>query len=79
QGGRTPQLAPESRFAPIILPGADAARDIPITGPVYANVISGNNVLTYLAFLAVPFSWWVLYRTRFGLRLRAVGENPGAV
>jgi simple sugar transport system permease protein len=42
-------------------------------------VISGNNILTYLAFLAVPFSWWILYRTRFGLRLRAVGENPGAV
>ncbi|MGO7203613.1 ABC transporter permease, partial [Rhizobium ruizarguesonis] len=79
QGGRTPQLSPESRFAPIILPGADAAREIPIIGPIYANVISGNNVLTYLAFLAVPFSWWVLYRTRFGLRLRAVGENPGAV
>jgi general nucleoside transport system permease protein len=27
----------------------------------------------------VPASWWVLYRTRFGLRLRAVGENPAAV
>jgi simple sugar transport system permease protein len=27
----------------------------------------------------VPITWWVLYRTRFGLRLRAVGENPGAV
>jgi general nucleoside transport system permease protein len=79
QGGRTPQLSPDSRFARIILPGADAARDIPIVGPLYANVISGNNILTYLAFLAVPFSWWVLYRTRFGLRLRAVGENPGAV
>jgi simple sugar transport system permease protein len=35
--------------------------------------------LTYIAFLMVPISWWVLYRTRFGLRLRAVGENPGAV
>jgi len=35
--------------------------------------------LTYLAILAVPISWWVLYRTRFGLRLRAVGENPAAV
>jgi simple sugar transport system permease protein len=27
----------------------------------------------------VPITWWVLYRTRFGLRLRAVGENPAAV
>jgi simple sugar transport system permease protein len=27
----------------------------------------------------VPLSWWVIHRTRFGLRLRAVGENPGAV
>ena len=27
----------------------------------------------------VPLAWWVLFRTRFGLRLRAVGENPAAV
>ncbi len=31
-----------------------------------------------IAFLLVPFTWYVLYRTPFGLRLRAVGENPGA-
>ncbi|GAJ94366.1 ABC transporter permease [Agrobacterium sp. SHOUNA12C] len=79
QGGRTPQLGADARFVPIILPGADALRGVPIIGPLYANVISGNNILTYIAFLAVPISWWILYRTRFGLRLRAVGENPGAV
>ncbi|MDM9626924.1 ABC transporter permease [Rhizobium sp. S152] len=79
QGGRTPQLAGDARFTPITLPGADAMREVPLIGPLYANVISGNNILTYLAFLAVPLSWWILYRTRFGLRLRAVGENPGAV
>ena len=79
QGGRTPQLANTARFTPITLPGVDLVRDIPVLGPLYANVISGNNILTYLAFLAVPISWWILYRTRFGLRLRAVGENPGAV
>lgn len=79
QGGRTPQVSGDGRFSPIILPGADTMRDVPFIGPIYSNVISGNNMLTYIAFLAVPISWWVLYRTRFGLRLRAVGENPGAV
>ncbi|MGE7370195.1 ABC transporter permease [Neorhizobium sp. NPDC001467] len=79
QGGRTPGLSGDARFLPIILPGADFMREVPIVGPLYANVISGNNILTYLAFAAVPLSWWVLYRTRFGLRLRAVGENPAAV
>lgn len=79
QGGRTPQVSGEGRFTPIILPGADAMREVPIIGPLYANVISGNNILTYIAFLMVPIAWWVLFRTRFGLRLRAVGENPGAV
>ena len=38
-----------------------------------------GNVLVYIAFLAVPATWWVVYRTRFGLRLRAVGESPEAV
>ncbi|MCO5732796.1 ABC transporter permease [Rhizobium sp. SSA_523] len=79
QGGRTPQISGEARFSPITLPFADAVRDVPVLGPLYANVISGNNILTYLAFAAVPITWWVLFRTRFGLRLRAVGENPGAV
>jgi len=36
------------------------------------------NVATILVFLMVPICWYVLYRTPFGLRLRAVGENPAA-
>ena len=70
-------LAGSARFAPIDLPFADALRDVPVLGPIYAELISGHNSWSMLAFCAVPLTWWVLYRTRFGLRLRAVGENPG--
>jgi general nucleoside transport system permease protein len=52
---------------------------VPIIGPIYAELISGHYLLVYVAFLAVPITAYVLYRTRFGLRLRAVGENPKAV
>ncbi|GAA2836458.1 nucleoside ABC transporter membrane protein [Aminobacter aminovorans] len=79
QGGRTPSLPPEGRFGEIKLPGADALRDVPVIGQLYSGLLSGHSLLTYVAFLAVPFTWWVLFRTRFGLRLRAVGENPAAV
>jgi ABC-type uncharacterized transport system permease subunit len=52
---------------------------VPIIGQIYSQILSGQNILVYAAFLAVPLTWWLLYRTRFGLRLRAVGENPAAV
>ncbi len=79
QGGRTPSLMGGARFEGITLPFADAMADVPIIGPLYAELISGHSILVYLAFATVPLTWWVLYRTRFGLRLRAVGENPAAV
>jgi general nucleoside transport system permease protein len=79
QGGKTPQLPNTARFQPIDLPGALAVKDVPMLGPIYEGLISGHNLLVYAAFLAVPLTWWVVYRTRFGLRLRAVGENPAAV
>ncbi|MFP7674229.1 ABC transporter permease [Marivita sp. S0852] len=79
QGGRTPSLIGSGRFEPIILPGADALAVVPILGPIYAELISGHSILVYLAFAMVPLTWWLLYRTRFGLRLRAVGEAPEAV
>jgi general nucleoside transport system permease protein len=40
---------------------------------------AGDNVLVYAALAAVPLTWWIVERTRFGLRLRAVGEMPLAV
>ncbi|KJE35427.1 sugar ABC transporter permease [Thalassospira sp. HJ] len=79
QGGKTPALDKGSRFQPITFPGAEAVKDVPVLGPIYSELLSGHNILVYVAFIAVPAAWWVMYRTRFGLRLRAVGENPGAV
>ena len=79
QGGRTPALTGGARFEAITLPGADAVKDVPILGLLYSELISGHSILVYIAFAMVPFTWWALYRTRFGLRLRAVGENPAAV
>jgi simple sugar transport system permease protein len=77
QGGRTPALEGPAKFRDITLPGADPAQEGWLR--FYSDVISGHTVLVYMAFLAVPLTWWLLYRTRFGLRLRAVGENPHAV
>ena len=79
QGGRTPQLEGAARFEPITLPFAEAMRDVPVIGPLYYELISGHPILVYLAIAMVPLTWWVLFRTRFGLRLRAVGENPASV
>jgi simple sugar transport system permease protein len=79
QGGRTPPLQGAARFGELTLPFAEALRPVPIIGPLYADVISGHSVLVYAAFAIVALTWWVLYRTRYGLRLRAVGENPAAV
>ncbi len=78
-GGQTPQLTGGGRFREFALPLAETLRGIPVLGPLYADVISGHVVLVYIAFLVVPLTWWILFRTRFGLRLRAVGENPEAV
>lgn len=78
-GGRTPALLEGGRFETVTLPGAEALAGVPVLGPVYAELISGHTILVYVALLCVPASWWLLYRTRFGLRLRAVGENPAAV
>ena len=79
QGGRTPLLGADARFQPIALPFVDELHDVPVLGPIYAVVISNHNILVYVAAAAVPAVAWVVYRTRFGLRLRAVGENPSAV
>ena len=75
-GGRTPQLEGTGRFQEIVLPLAETLRQTPVLGPIYAELVSGHLLLVYFAFVAAALSWWILFRTRFGLRLRAAGENP---
>lgn len=79
QGGRTPSLMGEARFNPIDLPLSDLLAPVPVLGPIYTDVISGHSLLTYVALACVPLTWWIMARSRFGLRLRAVGETPAAV
>ncbi len=60
-----------SGFAPVKIP---LLGDIPYLGDVLFN----HNILVYGAFLLVPLANWVLNRTTFGLKVRAVGQNPKA-
>lgn len=79
EGGQTPLLTPGARFGPLDLPGVAALAGVPVIGLIYGEVVSGHNLLVYVAAAAVPVVAWLVYRTRFGLRLRAVGESPGAL
>ena len=79
QGGQTPPLPDASRFLGIGFPLAGSIEGVPVLGPLYARVVGGHNILVYAAFASVALTWWAVFKTRFGLRLRAVGENPAAV
>ena len=48
---------------------------IPILGKVFFTNVS---LIAYVAILVSVVSWWVIFKTRFGLRLRSVGEHPQA-
>lgn len=78
QGGNTPPLPSEGRLHEVTLPFADAVQNVPLLGDIYSKLLSGHTVLVYLTLLLVPVVSWVVYKSRFGLRLRAVGENPHA-
>jgi simple sugar transport system permease protein len=78
-GGQTPPLPAAARFLPLALPGAEALAGLPLLGRVYGTLIGGQTAPVYLALALVPLSAWVLYRSRFGLRLRACGEHPAAI
>jgi simple sugar transport system permease protein len=59
------------KFGRMGLPGL---KEIPFFGPLLFD----NTIYVYLTFLLVGGLTWALYRTRWGLRVRAVGEHPGA-
>ena len=54
--------------------------DIPVIKdiPVIGKIVSGQSLLTWVALLSIFLVWLLLKRTRLGLRIRAVGENPHA-
>jgi simple sugar transport system permease protein len=60
-----------SGFRPVDIP---ILSDLPIIGPIFFQ----QSIMVYLAYALVPIAWFVLYRTTFGLKIRAVGENPAA-
>jgi hypothetical protein len=73
QGGQTPPVNDAVRLAPL-WPGATDS-----LGAILGGGLLAHNILVYLALVLVAAVWWLVYRTRFGLRLRAVGENPHMV
>jgi len=60
-----------TRFRPLAIP---VLSEIPILGPA----VFRQSVLVYLMYLVVPLVWFALFRTKWGLRVRAVGEHPKA-
>jgi simple sugar transport system permease protein len=78
QGGQTLPIPDAVRLEPWFASLGVAIAKVPLLGPVLAGLF-GHASLVYLAFGLVGAVWWLLYRTRLGLRLRATGENPAMV
>jgi general nucleoside transport system permease protein len=68
-GGTSPRVP---GFKEVAIP---LLSDIPLIGPALFN----QSLLVYLMYLLIPITWFVAFRTPFGLRLRATGEVPEAV
>ena len=73
QGGQTPPVPDDVRLKPL-WPGATES-----LGTIVGEGLFAHNALVYATLALVAAVWFLLYRTRMGLRLRAVGENPHMV
>lgn len=69
QRGTSDEVA---RVPQVFIPGI---QDIPIIGTIFTSL----SPLVYVMFIAVIVSWYVMYHTPFGLRLRAAGEDPSTL
>jgi simple sugar transport system permease protein len=78
QGGQTRPIPDAVRLEPWFAGLGTAVAKVPLIGPVLAGLF-GHASLVYVAIALVFAVWWLLYRTRLGLRLRATGENPAMV
>jgi general nucleoside transport system permease protein len=79
QGGQTPPVPESVRLDDWFSGAGSVVAQIPLVGKALSLALFGHNLMVYGALLAVAAVWWLLYRTRFGLRLRAAGENPTMV
>jgi simple sugar transport system permease protein len=76
QGGQTPPVPDSVRLAGWFGGAGEVVAQLPFVGRALALALFGHNLMVYGALALVVAVWWLLYRTRFGLRLRAAGENP---
>ncbi|MBP6764638.1 MAG: ABC transporter permease [Rubrivivax sp.] len=76
QGGQTPPVPDSVRLGGWFTGAGAVVAQVPWVGQTLALALFGHNPMVYGALALVGAVWWLLYRTRFGLRLRAAGENP---
>ncbi|RKX87448.1 MAG: ABC transporter permease, partial [Spirochaetes bacterium] len=57
-----------NKFTPFAIPGLSK---IPVIGAIFSQ-----DLLTYIVYLIIPVAWFIMYKTKSGLNLRAVGESP---
>lgn len=79
QGGQTPPVPESVRLSNWFGAAGAVVAQMPVVGKALSLALFGHNLMVYGALALVAAVWWLLYRTRFGLRLRAAGENPTMV